>query len=414
MNEPITRHKQPGMNTSRSWIILVVSIYAVAAALWIFLSDNLLEWLIADPKIIIRVSLIKGWLFVATTTLLLYVLLQTQRRKLQQTESTLQEQSERIKSLSLLAAVAECSEDAIYAKDLDGRYILFNRACSAIVGKPVEDVLGHDDYVLFPAEQAAVLIALDHQVMTTGQTVTTEETLRVELGDRVFLNTKGPLRNEAGVIIGIFGLSRDITERKHAEEILRLSEKRYRSLFENMLNGYAHCLMVYENDQPSDFIYLHVNRAYETLTGLQNVIGRRVREVIPGIEVANPELFEIYGRVARNGRPEQFEIYVGPLHNWFMVSVYCPLPDQFVALFDVITERKIAEDAMMRQNEEIRQRNVELERFNYATVGRELDMIALKRQINALSCQLGQAPPYDLTFLEAADQSPTGGSGDSS
>jgi hypothetical protein len=161
--------------------------------------------------------------------------------------------------------------------------------------------------------------------------------------------------------------------------------------------------MVYENDQPSDFIYLHVNRAFETLTGLQNVIGHRVREIIPGIEVANPELFEIFGRVARNGQPEQFEMYVGPLHNWFTISVYCPLPDQFVALFDVITERKIAEDAMMRQNEEIRQRNEELERFNYATVGRELDMIAMKQQINKLSRQLGQVAPYDLNFLDVSD-----------
>ena len=400
-----SRYQHLKMSASQYWIVLMVLGYGVGAAVWIFLSDILLQWLVSDPKIIIRVSLLKGWLFVATTSLLLYLLLQIQRRKLQQSESVLHEQSERIKALGLLAAVAESSEDAIYAKDLHGRYILFNRACSVIIGKPVDEVLGHDDYALFPIEQATALMAQDRQVITAGQTVTTEETLRVERGNRVFMNTRGPLRNEAGVIIGIFGLSRDITERKQSEEILRLSEKRYRSLFENMMNGYTHCLMVYENDQPCDFIYLHVNQAYETLTGLKNVIGRSVRDVIPGIEVSNPEWFEIYGRVARHGRPEQFEIYVGPLHNWYMISVYCPEPDQFVAIFDVITERKITEDAMMRQNEEIRQRNVELERFNYATVGRELDMIALKQQVNVLSRRLGQALPYDLTFLEPSTPS---------
>jgi PAS domain S-box-containing protein len=127
---------------------------------------------------------------------------------------------------------------------------------------------------------------------------------------------------------------------------LRASEERYRSLFENMLNGFAYCRMIFAGDQPQDFIYLAVNQAFTALTELQDVVGRRVSEVIPGIREADPRLFEIYGRVARTGVPERFETHVEALRNWFDVAVYSPAPDHFVAVFDVITGRKAAEQAL--------------------------------------------------------------------
>jgi PAS domain S-box-containing protein len=139
---------------------------------------------------------------------------------------------------------------------------------------------------------------------------------------------------------------RDVTDRKLAEEALRESEGRYRSLFENMLNGFAYCQMLFENNLPQDFIYLDVNTAFETLTGLKNVIGKKVTEVIPGIRESNPELFEIYGRVAMAGQPEWFETYLESLGIWFSISVYSPRKGHFVAVFDNITERKRAEAAL--------------------------------------------------------------------
>ena len=72
-------------------------------------------------------------------------------------------------------------------------------------------------------------------------------------------------------------------ERERAQDELRRTEARYRSLFESMLNGFAYCRMLFEDGRPRDFVYLEVNRAFETLTGLKGVAGRRVTEVIPGI-----------------------------------------------------------------------------------------------------------------------------------
>ena len=77
-----------------------------------------------------------------------------------------------------------------------------------------------------------------------------------------------------------------------------------------MLNGFAYCKMLFEPDQPPDFIYLEVNNSFATLTGLKNVVGKRVSEVIPGIRESDPELLEIYGRVALTGKPEKFEKYI--------------------------------------------------------------------------------------------------------
>ncbi|HBF34848.1 TPA: hypothetical protein DDW35_09830, partial [Candidatus Sumerlaeota bacterium] len=148
----------------------------------------------------------------------------------------------------------------------------------------------------------------------------------------------------------------------YARDALHASEDTYRSLFDNMLNGFAYCQMLFdEQDNPCDFIYISVNSAFETLTGLKNVIGKRVSEVIPRLKTDDRELFNLYGKVAREGQPERIEVFVEAMQMWFSISVYCPLRGYFVAVFDVITERKKAEEAL-------RQANARLQRFVDANI----------------------------------------------
>ena len=107
-----------------------------------------------------------------------------------------------------------------------------------------------------------------------------------------------------------------------------------------MLNGFAYCRMEFAEGQPRDFTYLAVNPAFERLTGLRDVVGKRVSAVIPGIRESSPDLFEAYGRVSLTGAPEQIETWVETLGMWFAISIYSPRKKHFVAVFDVITDRK--------------------------------------------------------------------------
>ena len=142
--------------------------------------------------------------------------------------------------------------------------------------------------------------------------------------------------------------------RKMADDALRESEERYRSLFENMLEGFAYCRMLYENGRPTDFIYLNVNPAFNRVIGTSVVVGKPVTEVFPGIKEAFPELFEIYGRVASTGEPESFDIDFKPSKKWLHISVYSPAKEYFVAIFEDITGRKRAEEVLTENEARLR------------------------------------------------------------
>lgn len=125
-------------------------------------------------------------------------------------------------------------------------------------------------------------------------------------------------------------------------------------LLNHLLNGVAYCRMEYRDDRLHDFRLLYTNAAFHSLTGLPEVAGRLISEVIPGIQASDPQLFETLGRVAKGGNPETFVTHVKALDEWLSVSVYCPKPDHFVALFDVITERKKAEIALEERAQQLR------------------------------------------------------------
>ncbi len=166
-------------------------------------------------------------------------------------------------------------------------------------------------------------------------------------------------------------------QRVRADGAVRKSERRYRSLFENMLEGYAYCRMIFDGESPRDFLYLDVNKSFSILTGMENVVGKNVSELIPGLMESNPGLLEIYGRVALTGMSERFEEYVAPLGRWFSVAAYSPEKGYFIAVFDNITERKNREIEVQMLNSELEERvrnrtaqleaaNKELEAFAYS------------------------------------------------
>jgi len=158
-----------------------------------------------------------------------------QRLQLARHERTAERQ--RLQALGLLEAIAQSSSDAIFAKDLQGRYVFYNRAACQDVGRTRDDVLGRTDAELFDADFAAQVAANDRAVLDSGRTQVFEEQVPGVHGTHTNLCAKGPLRDADGRLMGLFGVSRDVTEMRAAERALRESEAHHRTVVASLSEG---------------------------------------------------------------------------------------------------------------------------------------------------------------------------------
>jgi PAS domain S-box-containing protein len=167
------------------------------------------------------------------------------------------------RSTNLLQSIIEGTSEAVYLKDAQGRYLLMNPAGARGLKRTPEEIVGKTDYELFSAPDAEALIKNDKMVMSSGEVVTTEEAATLFGIKHTFLTTKNPYRDPSGQIIGVLGISVDITERRRIEQHLQKSQ-RMESIgtfssgmahdFNNLLTvikGYSYLAHVDAEDNPA-------------------------------------------------------------------------------------------------------------------------------------------------------------------
>jgi len=268
------------------------------------------------------------------------------------------ELSEANKHLNLQAAALEAAANAIVITDSRGTIMWVNRAFTTMTGYSKEESLGMNTRLLKSGEQPDSYYANLWSTIVSGKVWQGQLVNRRKDGTTYTEEmTITPVTHdpENATLAHFVAIKQDITERMRAQDAVVESERRYRSLFENMLEGFAYCQMLFDDrGHPQDFVYLEVNGSFEKLTGLKDVVGRKFSEVVPGGERSQPELIERYSRVALTGEPARFETEVAGLRMWFSVSAYAAGNGCFIATFDNITERKQAEEALRQAEEKYR------------------------------------------------------------
>ena len=252
---------------------------------------------------------------------------------------------EDLKSLyTILTALVEGSTDAIFVKNREGRYLIGNQALADLLGRSMEDILDSDDYALFPAESAERFRADDQRIMDEGVTRSYEEEVSMPAATYSYLTTKGPLIID-GEVRGVFGIARDITDRKLAETALVESESRLLLFIEHA----PAALAMFDRDMR----YLAVSRRWLTDYQLESsdILGHSHYEIFPNMSAHWKAVHQrgMAGELVRSAK-DCFEQADGSVQwlrwevrPWFMADSEV---GGIVIFSEDITERIVSEQAL--------------------------------------------------------------------
>jgi PAS domain S-box-containing protein len=174
--------------------------------------------------ILMASQIVRGQLVVAAAAVLVSLVITYARLIITQKE---QERSaeELRQSHRLLHSIMEGANEVVFVKDLQGRYLMINTPGAQMLGRTVPEVMGKADSELFPPDTARAIEQADAQVIQSRKALTYELTLNLPAATRFFLSTKSPYFGPQGELIGLIGVSLDITDRRKLEEQLRQTQK---------------------------------------------------------------------------------------------------------------------------------------------------------------------------------------------
>jgi PAS domain S-box-containing protein len=252
-------------------------------------------------------------------------------------------------SESKFRGVFDNANDAIYlypvTTDGLGLFIEVNKAASSILGYTREEYYAMSPLDITYKDGGNRMRLAMKKLMSVGHSKS-ENLFIAKDGKKVPVEVNSHVFNLGEKKLAI-SLARDITDRKLAEEKLKENAEKYRSLFENMEDGFAyHRIILDEKGKPLDYEYLEINRAFERITGLgrKNLIGKTARQVNPAMDKDKPDWLKIFGDVAFTGKSARFETYDGFIKKWWSILAYSDKKNYFAALYEDITERKLIEE----------------------------------------------------------------------
>ena len=255
-----------------------------------------------------------------------------------------------------LSALVESADDAIISKSLEGIITSWNQGAERIFGYAADEIIGKPVLTLIPeklhGEESIIL-----KKLKSGERIQHYETVRRRKdGSLIDVSlTVSPIKDADGNIIGASKIARDITHLKQSEERLRISEERYRTLFNSIDEGFCVIQVMFdENGKPFDYLFLEVNPSFEKQTGITGALGKTMREIIPNHEES---WFEIYGDVALSGKPVRLENYAKVLDRWFDLYAFRigkPENRRVAVIFQDITARKRTEEELRKSDARLR------------------------------------------------------------
>ena len=220
-----------------------------------------------------------------------------------------------------------------------------------------EEVVNHPVFKLFDKSLLQKAKEIYKEFITKGVIENEDLIINTKKNAKIDISLSArAVKGVDGEILYSLSSWRDVTDIKKAQEKIRDGERKYKLIFEEINEGFAHAKIIKDNQgNQIDWEYIDVNPAFEAQTGLkrENVIDRRISEILPGIKKDVTNWIGKYSNVAINGKDKYMEEYSGPLKKWFAIHVFSPRKDEFAATFTDITERKEAELKIRNQTAQL-------------------------------------------------------------